>query len=339
MSQPPRVSVAMPVRNAGRYLDTSIGSILAQTYRDFEFVIVDDASEDDSWERIQEWGSRDERIRALHSAERLGPAASSNLVARATAGELIARMDADDWSHPRRLEKTVAVLDGEADAVLVGSLCEGMDANGRLTRPLDRSLLRSTPPCPHGSVVYRRWAFERLGGYRECCAYWEDFDLYVRLAREGRLLVLPEALYRLRFHAGSGRQSQGVAAFNRALLTMRYCREIARHGGEFDAGLRLPVPVHGTPWEARLVRLSSQLWDTGNLDVDWRWVFSAPEARARWAFATVLSAADRILPGSAQRICRVIVRARDWIASASVKDGPVGWLPDGVRAVRRGGAP
>ena len=102
---PPRVSVVMPVRDAGPYLEASLRSILDQSFTDFELVIRDDGSVDGSTEILRDWAARDPRIR-LHIGERpLGPAESSNWVVRHSTAPFVARMDADDISHPDRLRR------------------------------------------------------------------------------------------------------------------------------------------------------------------------------------------------------------------------------------------
>lgn len=194
----PRLSVVMPVRDLARYVGPAIESILAQTYRDFEFLIRDDGSADGTRAILRHWAARDPRIRLFEGDTSLGPAESSNFVVRQAAGTLVARMDGDDIAHPDRLRRQVEALDAHADACLVGSLFEGIDEDGRQVRPRDRSrLARETPfaPFPHGSILFRREAFERVGGYRADANFWEDLDLYRRLAGEGSLLVLPVALY------------------------------------------------------------------------------------------------------------------------------------------------
>lgn len=111
VAETPRVSVVMPVYNAMPYLDIAVESILGQTYQSFEFVILDDASTDGSTQRLREWAKRDPRIRMLEEKVNLGPALSSQRVAKAAQAPIVARMDADDVSYPRRLEDQLDVLD------------------------------------------------------------------------------------------------------------------------------------------------------------------------------------------------------------------------------------
>lgn len=155
MSTSPLVSFVMPVHNALPFLDESVGSILNQTFADFEFVILDDGSTDGSTEALREWARSDARIRLYESARNLGPAGSSNFVVARARAPLVARMDADDVSHPDRLRRQWEVLERRPDVALVGTLYEGIDARGRRVRPRDRwRLARPTinPPFPHGSV-------------------------------------------------------------------------------------------------------------------------------------------------------------------------------------------
>src|SRR4051794_20662021 len=102
VAQPPKVSVVMPVHNAMPFLDIAVASILGQSFEDFEFVILDDASTDGSTERLREWAARDPRIRLIEEKRNLGPALSSERVAVAARAALVARMDADDISHRDR---------------------------------------------------------------------------------------------------------------------------------------------------------------------------------------------------------------------------------------------
>jgi glycosyltransferase involved in cell wall biosynthesis len=199
----PSISVVMPVHNARPFLDQSIGSILHQTFDDFEFVILDDASSDGSTELLQRWARQDRRIVLHRSATRLGPAGSSNLVVARSRASIVARMDADDVSHPDRLRRQLATMNCHPDIALVGTLCDGIDATGRIVRPRDRwRLIRRSnfSPFPHGSVMFRRQAFDEIGGYLPGCADGEDQDLFRRMAAVRRVVTLPEVLYHYRYH-------------------------------------------------------------------------------------------------------------------------------------------
>lgn len=200
----PQLSVVMPVYNAGPFLADAIGSVLDQTFREFEFVIFDDASTDGSVEIASGWAARDRRIRLERSGTNLGLAGSANAAVALARTDVIARMDADDLSHPDRLRRQLQVLENHQDASLVGTLADGIDARGRRVRPRDRwRVIRRSPwaPFPHGSVMFRRASFDAIGGYHEVTA--EDQDLYLRMATTGPLITLPDLLYHYRYHGGN----------------------------------------------------------------------------------------------------------------------------------------
>jgi glycosyltransferase involved in cell wall biosynthesis len=138
MNQQAQISVVMPVHNAAPFLNESIDSILNQSFSHFEFVILDDASTDDSHEILRDWEKRDRRIRLHKVEDKLGLAGSSNFIVSQAIAPLIARMDADDISQPDRLSRQWEVMQSHSDVVAVGTLFDGIDANGELTRPRDR---------------------------------------------------------------------------------------------------------------------------------------------------------------------------------------------------------
>jgi len=197
----PAVSVVMPVYNALPYLDQAIESILGQTFSDFEFVILDDASTDGSGEKLKQWAERDPRIRLLHAERNLGPALSSQHVAAAATAPIIARMDADDISLPHRIEKQLEVLQRHPHAGLVASLYQVVGPDSRLIRTAEpwRLIRRSLfAPFVHGTIMYRRMLSESIGGYRSECEYWEDHDFVSRMSAVADVMVIPRALYKFR---------------------------------------------------------------------------------------------------------------------------------------------
>lgn len=210
----------MPVHNALPHLDQAVESILGQTFAEFEFVILDDASSDGSTERLRYWANLDRRIRLLEVDRNLGPVRSSNMVARAANGSFVARMDADDISYPTRLAEQLELLRGRSETGVVASLCDIIDSSGRKIR--DAELWRlSRPsvfvPFAHGAIMYRREIFEEVGGYREECEYWEDQDLIFRMSRVSDVVVIPRPLYRVRQSTTSTRIASGQERMEQAL--------------------------------------------------------------------------------------------------------------------------
>src|SRR5947209_7771425 len=129
MRDAPRLSVVMPVYNAASVVREAIESILNQTFSDFEFIIVDDGSTDDSGKILREYAGRDDRIR-LYTQENHGLVASLNRYCRLANGRYIARMDADDISLPRRFEKQFHFLEAHPEVGILGTWIQDIDENG-----------------------------------------------------------------------------------------------------------------------------------------------------------------------------------------------------------------
>jgi glycosyltransferase involved in cell wall biosynthesis len=222
-AETPQISVVMPVHNALPHLDAAVESILGQTFRNFEFVILDDASTDGSTQRLREWAARDQRIRLIEEKRNLGPALSSERAARAATAPIVARMDADDISYPTRIAEQLQVLNEDPSVGVVGGLYDIIDASGQRIRPAEPwRLLQSgsIPPFGNGPMMYRRQVFERAGGYRKACEFWEDQDLILRMAAISKVMVLPYAIYQARQSRTSTRFASEEARVERALDLM-----------------------------------------------------------------------------------------------------------------------
>ena len=234
----PPLSVVMPARNALPFLDSSIESVLAQTFGDFELVIRDDGSTDGTAEALRAWAARDRRIR-LTEGPQLGLAESANWVVRAARAPLIARMDADDVARPDRLERQVELMRGAPDVVLTASLCDTIDGDGRRVRGVDfwRITRRSCfAPFPHTSVTFRREAFDAIGGYRSQCEFWEDLDFFLRMAERGRIAVIADDLVSHRQSRVSSRQVPADQdRIEAAVDRMLECVEAHARGESYEA--------------------------------------------------------------------------------------------------------
>jgi len=259
------LSVVMPVHNALPHLDKAIESILSQTFRDFEFLILDDASTDGSSDRLRHWAALDPRIRLISADHNLGPVGSSNMVASTARGPFVARMDADDISYPDRLSKQLRLLHEQPDIGVVASLCDIIDVSGRKVRDPEiwRLARRSVfVPFAHGAMMYRRDVFERVGGYRKECEYWEDQDLVLRMAAETNVAVIPEALYCVRQSTTSTRVASEQERLERAVDLMYRSMTRTAEGGSYDDLLAQPVPEKLDPRVFVAVG-SVHLWSSG----------------------------------------------------------------------------
>jgi glycosyltransferase involved in cell wall biosynthesis len=305
----PLISVVMPVYNALPFLDESIRSILEQTFSNFEFVILDDASTDGSVARLREWANRDQRINLHESDRRLGLSGSSNAVVERARAAIVARMDADDIAHPDRLMRQWNTFDRHPDVALVGTLCNGIDASGRVVRPRDRwRLVRRSSyiPFPHGSAMFRREVFDRVGGYDEAAAGGEDQDLFLRMAACARVVTLPDVLYSYRYHSNNATLFNGKRAVaedhsenGQALAAFYMLGAMRLWAGDPPMLLAPMLKKKALKWNPKtFMILVSAIW--GHL--------SPPTLRV---------------------FLRSSIRARDLLASVRVKDGrPYEWRSD-----------
>ena len=202
----PRVTVVMAVYNAAPFLREAIGSVLSQTWRDFELIVVDDASTDDSPEVLLCFD--DPRIRIIRHLANLGASLSRNDALAAARGELIAIMDADDVCAPERLARQVEFLDANPAVGVVGcGIYDNLDAAGTVlytsVLPEDNETIQRTMMerwCfLHSSIMFRKALFLSCGGYRPAFEPVEDHDFVLRMIERSRAHNIREPLvtYRL----------------------------------------------------------------------------------------------------------------------------------------------
>jgi glycosyltransferase involved in cell wall biosynthesis len=225
MPSSPRVSVVMTVWNGEKHIAEAIDSILKQTYLDFELIVVDDGSTDGTCRVVETF--QDPRVR-LFRKPHCGIVPSANFGVSQARGTYIARLDADDISLPDRLGRQVEALERNPHAVLCYSDFQifGEDAvPGRKPAHVARDsalvLIQMCYRCPfmHSSVLYRKDAFDQVGGYLERFPVAEDFNLFTRLIRVGPFVGLPLKLLKYRRHLGS-------TTFRRIEEMMRFDRDI-----------------------------------------------------------------------------------------------------------------
>lgn len=209
----PSVSVLMPVYNAEQYLAEAVESVLAQSYHEFEFIIIDDGSTDQSLRVLESYARHDSRVRLI-SRENRGLVSTLNEGLSLVRGDFVARMDADDLSHPFRLERQLEVMLADGRIVALGCGVTLMDPDGdpivdwalHKTKhgEIVGSLLEgNSGAITHSSCMFRTNALKAIGGYREECRTAEDLDLFLRLSMVGELRNLSDLFYMYRQHANS----------------------------------------------------------------------------------------------------------------------------------------
>ncbi len=202
MTHQPKISVLMSVYNSEETLKRAIESILSQTETNFEFLICDDGSTDESENILKKYASRDSRIILLRDGKNIGLTLRLNQLIDSAQGEFIARMDSDDESYPTRFALQLKALEGNDRAVLVCGTVDVVDQSGHVLSQVqvtNEKLLRlQKKNCiTHGSIFLRKTALDTIGGYNKSIRYAQDYDLYLRLWGQGDFLIIKEPIYRL----------------------------------------------------------------------------------------------------------------------------------------------
>lgn len=203
VSNTPKISVIMPLYNAAPYLKESIESILAQTFSDFEFFIIDDKSSDNSAEIVKAY--KDDRIIFIQKPENTGYTDSLNKSIKMANGKYIARMDADDISLPNRFEKQYNYMEQNPDILLLGTFYKIIGIDDIVKPPTTHDeikvrLLFDNPIC-HSSVFMRKSFFDNSNSqYDRTFEPAEDYELWTRMSSCGLVENLPEVLLHYRVH-------------------------------------------------------------------------------------------------------------------------------------------
>jgi hypothetical protein len=204
----PRISVVMPVLNGGSYLAAAVESILKQSFSDFELIVIDDGSTDQSASLLSSFARSDGRIRLIGQVN-AGIVASLNRAIDLARGEFVARMDADDVSLPSRFELQLAFLETHPEVAVVGSAITLIDEEGNAIRDVDyplaprevsEFLIQVGCALAHPAVMMRRADVGAVGGYRGAYRHAEDYDLWLRISETRALANLPDRLLLYRQH-------------------------------------------------------------------------------------------------------------------------------------------
>lgn len=259
------LTVLMAVHNGGRYLSIAIDSILAQTYKTFHFLIVDDASNDETRPIIQSY--EDPRIELVCLERNVGQTAALNVGLRRISSSWIARMDADDYAAPERFAQQMACLEKRTDVECLGTFGwlfrEDPNQMDRvLEKPLEHGdilqTLWSGIPMIHGSLIVSRRAMVETGLYDERYRYSADLDLYTRLLPRCRAENLPVPLLGIRRHQEQGSLSkrcidENVEIFSRMLHQTRTRKEHLR----VRESLAFTYRTRATYWQSQNNRLEA----------------------------------------------------------------------------------
>lgn len=239
----PQITVLMPVHNGGKYLSTAIESVLVQTFREMELLVVDDGSTDETPDTLAAYAGRDGRIRVIRNEANLGIVASLNRGIAEIRTPLTARMDADDISFSERLEKQYRFLEAHPTVALVGTwaeIWENEKNTGKAHRhPADAARIRFEllfgNPFVHSSVMMRTAMVREAGGYvAPRTVYPEDYDLWSRISKKAGVANIPEMLtvYRESDRSICRGDDGGLLAEGVAEISARNIQQCLREQGE-----------------------------------------------------------------------------------------------------------
>ncbi len=201
----PLVSVVMAVHNGEAFISESIDSILNQTWTNFELLIIDDASTDKTTTLIKDFS--DHRIKLFKLPKKNGLSKALNIGLQHAQGNYIARMDADDSSHPQRLTEQIAFMEKNSDVVLCGSFIKSIgNSHQTTTYPVDSELLKTSllfgSPFAHPSVMIRADVLKKNKlEYNEALSTAQDYELWTRLSLFGNFANIPKVLLHYRKHS------------------------------------------------------------------------------------------------------------------------------------------
>lgn len=275
MTTLPQVTVLMPVYNAAPFLREAIDSILSQTFTDFEFLIIDDGSTDDSTEIIGAY--RDHRIRLVRNEQNLKLPATLNRGLELAQGKYIARMDADDISLPERLAKQVSFLDAHPTIGLCGTWAQAFgDAQFQIIHPTDSERIRAKllfdSAFVHPAVLLRRDLFHQYGLRYPDLPHFEDYALWQEASRLFPLANILEHLLRYRvtgqsaFHSAASETRAAVyRGLDKSALSFLGLSPTAAEL-EIHTFLRCPLGSRAEEAEAWLQKLRDANFQTGYYD-------------------------------------------------------------------------
>ena len=227
----PLVSIIMTTYNQAHFLESALSSVVAQTFTNWECLIMDDASTDNTSAVAQACAQNDPRIIYIQQKSNLGIARNRNSGLSHTRGTYIAVLDCDDlWIDKDKLEKQVKHLHAHPEAVLVGTHAQTIDSNGavlnkKLNPPTtDRAIrasMLSTNAFIHSSVVYRANTARDCGGYDEAHTIGEDYSLWLALGLKGTFANLPDCMVSYRMHNSSITKQKKILAAQEHLSIIR----------------------------------------------------------------------------------------------------------------------
>ena len=231
----PLISVIMPVYNEEKTIKKAVESVLKQTYREIELIIIDDASTDSTPKIISELAKEDDRIVMLRNSVNRGITYSLNRGLRKASGKYIARIDGDDWYHPRKLELQMTFLEERRDYGIVGTFYVLLTRDKmalKVSLPITHEeILRQLAyrnAFAHSSIMVRKDILDAVGYYDERYEYAQDYDLYFRILSISKGYNIPKYLL-FRRSKSQNRKTLTKRTINSIIIPLRYRKVLGRY--------------------------------------------------------------------------------------------------------------
>ena len=231
----PLISVIMPVYNEEKTVKKAVESVLKQTYRKIELIIIDDASTDSTPKIVSELAKEDDRIVMLRNSVNRGITYSLNRGLRKASGKYIARIDGDDWYHPRKLELQMTFLEERRDYGIVGTFYVLLTRDKmalKVSLPITHEeILRQLAyrnAFAHSSIMVRKDILDAVGYYDERYEYAQDYDLYFRILSISKGYNIPKYLL-FRRSKSQNRKTLTKRTINSIIIPLRYRKVLGRY--------------------------------------------------------------------------------------------------------------
>lgn len=231
----PKVAILVSTFNGARTIDRCFESIQGQTFRDFQIVCIDDASTDQTPEILQRWrGLLKEKLITIHNPQNLGLTKSLNIGLNKITSPYTARIDVDDWWHPKKLEKQSDFLDQNHDCGMVG--CGHVNVtNGKekiilppeTDAEIQKNIIKKNP-FAHSCVFFRTDLIKGVGGYDESIRYGQDYDLWLRISNLTKLANLKDVLCYRNAKSGISFEKQNEQMLQCIKTQIKYIKKLKR---------------------------------------------------------------------------------------------------------------
>jgi len=234
-----KVSVIMACFNSSAFLDESVNSVLNQTLGDLELILIDDCSTDNTFEIARRYQMQDDRVSVLSLQANSGPALARNAGIMAARGEWLGILDSDDIAMPTRIEEQIRLADSDKNLVMIGSGSISIHEKGHAIKEhkyptghkeLVKRLVTMRVFPPHSSMIYRRDAVQGLASFNMRFSPAEDYDLWLRLSRAGKISSINKPLVKIRKHDAGISNWEGGMLQIRLGVAASICHFLRVHG-------------------------------------------------------------------------------------------------------------